>query len=70
MGELIPNIVLTVDKEGAPALIPTREKVKLTKQSPKVLCFIMLCSIHHLDNQLLGKAVPIKESQDKSPNQY
>lgn len=25
----------------------------------------MVSSIHHLDNQLLGKALPIKESQDK-----
>lgn len=26
----------------------------------------MVCSIHHLDNQLLEKAMPKKESQDKA----
>lgn len=45
MIELIPNIVLTVDKEGAPALIPTREKVKLTKQSHQKYFVLLCCAV-------------------------
>ena len=69
---MTPNLILTIDKEGAPVPVLHQGKVKFTKQMhsllfiSKVVYFIMVCSIHHLDNQLLGKAVPIKESQDKA----
>lgn len=39
MGELIPNLVLTIDKEGTPALIPTREKFKLRSKCIKSTLF-------------------------------
>lgn len=63
MDELIANLVSPVAGKAPRPCSSIKGKVKPTNLVhellfiSKVLCFIMICSIHHSENLLLGKAV-------------